>query len=204
VSEAPPTGLAVFTVGHSNQSIEDFLALLQRHGVDVLVDIRSVPRSAYATHFNGEPLKVPLAAASVRYHFMGDSIGGRPEGDHYYDAEGHVRYDVIAQSPRFQEGLATLLKGLPHHRVALMCSEEDPAECHRRLLVARVLEERGVAVLHLRADGRTQSEADLLHEEELARNPGGQATLFDIEEPQAWKSTRSVSPRSGPRSSSEP
>ena len=200
----PPPALTVFTVGHSNQSLEDFLALLQRHEVDVLVDIRSVPRVGYATHFNADPLKVGLTAAGIRYHFLGDRIGGKPEGDHYYDADGHVRYDVIAASARFLDGIATLLKGLPHHRVALMCSEEDPAECHRRLLVARVLEERGVAVIHLRADGRTQTEADLVHDEELARNPGGQATLFDLEEPEEWKSTRSVSPRSGPRSSSAP
>jgi hypothetical protein len=83
-----------------------------------------------------------------------------------------------------------------------MCGEEDPTNCHRRLLVGRVLRDRGVEVMHIRGDGRVQSEEEVAVEEDF-RKTRGQLTLFDLEEPDAWKSTRSVLPRRAPPSSLE-
>jgi len=169
----PPT---VWTVGHSNHPLEVFLELLGAHRIEVLVDVRSAPYSSYASHFNKEALPGPLAERSVKYLFMGDCLGGRAEGDEFYDPQGYVRYDRVAERPEFQEGIARLLDGLARFRVALMCGEEDPTGCHRRLLIGRVLAGRGVQVVHVRGDGRTQTEAELAAEEEF-RKTGGQLTL---------------------------
>jgi len=192
----------VYTVGHSNYPLEEFLALLRAHRIEVVVDTRSQPYSKYATHFNHDVLRSAVETAGAKYLYLGKELGGRPEGTEYYDVHGHVLYDRVAASPLFREGLARLLEDAGRWRLALMCAEENPAGCHRRLLVTRVLEEQGAHILHIRGDGRLQSEEALRAEIEAAHPECAQLSLF--EEPEAeWKSTRSVSPRKAPNSSSD-
>lgn len=196
--EAPA---AVYTIGHSNHEPEAFLALVRLHAVELVADVRSSPYSGYAKHFNKESLEGYLKAAGVGYLFLGASIGGRPDGDEFYDAEGYVLYGRVARSERFQQGLARLLAEARTRRVALLCGEEDPTGCHRRLLVGRVLAERGVRVVHVRGDGRLQGEEELAAAERFEKTKG-QLSLFDVEDPDEWKSTRSVLPNEAPPSSS--
>ena len=153
------------TIGHSNHPIEHFLGLLRDHQVEVVVDTRSQPYSKYSPQYDQEALKTALAASGIRYLFFGKELGGRPAGDEFYDAEGHVLYDRVAASAQFQAGLERLERGLREFRVALLCGEENPAGCHRRLLIGRVLLERGVDIQHIRGDSRLQPEADLVREE---------------------------------------
>ena len=193
----------VWTVGHSNVTQEAFIALLKSHGIEVLVDVRSAPYSKYVPHFNGDVLKQSVLRAGIKYLYLGSELGGRPRGQHFYDSAGHVCYDLIAASPEFHEGIERLLRGIREHRVALMCNEEDPRECHRRLLVGRVLAEHGVTVLHIRGDGRVQPEVEL-EAEERRDDPAETQQEFEFaaREEQEWKSTRSVSQASRPRRSS--
>jgi uncharacterized protein (DUF488 family) len=200
---AKESAATLYTVGHSNHPLEHFLALLKTHRIALIADVRSSPYCKYAAHFDAEPLKRALGTAGVEYLFLGKELGGRPAGAEFYDAEGYVLYERLAAAPLFQEGLARLRKELAARRVAVLCSEEDPAECHRRLLLARVLRARGVGVLHLRGDGRVQTEEELARALD-AEKSRGQLLLFEVEEKPAWKSTRSVSPRSPPPSSSAP
>lgn len=186
--------VVVYSVGHSNHPTEAFIDLLRRHRIDVLCDVRSHPASAYAHQFNEPQLKADLAAAGLGYLFLGHQLGGRPVGDEYFDDEGHVRYDVVAESAEFLAGIRRLEREAGQRRVAMMCSEEDPAGCHRRLLVARVLASRGVEVRHIRGDGRIQSEDDVAAEE-TQRKLGNQRTLFDVAEVAPWRSIRSVLPK---------
>ena len=189
----------IYTVGHSNVSQEAFIALLEQHGIEVLVDVRSAPYSKYVPHFNGDALKQAVVRAGIKYLYLGRELGGKPREPRFYDSEGHVRYDLIAESPQFQEGIERLLRGIREHRVALMCNEEDPHECHRRLLVGRVLTARGVAVLHIRGDGRIQPEAELAEAERKdAPADVQQEFAFAAREKPEWKSTRSAS-QAGPR-----
>jgi len=192
--------VVIYTIGHSNMSVEELVQLLQAVGVRVLVDIRSSPYAKYAVQFNREAFQAhpALPAAHIRYMYAGKMLGGRPENDIFYDDEGHVRYDEIANSYTFQHGIEKLLEVARLATTTIMCSEEDPHECHRRLLIARVLDEEGVQVRHLRADGRAQTEEDLLREE-----TAGQLALGferEVEEKQ-WRSVRSVSPRKAPPNS---
>jgi uncharacterized protein (DUF488 family) len=131
--------------------------------------------------------------------FLGDSLGGRPEASELYDADGHDRYDLVARSPAFESGLDRLIAGAEQQRVAVMCSEENPSHCHRRLLIARALEGRAVSVAHLRRDGSAISEEELVEAERA-----DQMSLFGEEDPRPWKSIRSVSRNGPPRGSSEP
>jgi len=135
--------------------------------------------------------------------YLGRELGGRPEGDDYYDAQGHVLYARLATSSLFLEGIDRLQKGAQTYRVAVMCAEEDPLNCHRRLLIGRVLRERGVALDHIRGDGTLQAEDELLRAEARHHQDSEQSSLFATPQEAAWRSTRSVSRRNQPPSSSE-
>lgn len=151
------TRYPVFTVGHSNHSPETFIQLLLRHGVAEVVDVRSTPYSRYISHFNSESLNRILDEMGIEYAFLGRELGGRPSDRSCYDAKGRVRYDRVANTALFDDGLKRVMRGANERRIALMCTEKEPLECHRTLLVARILSERGVAVEHILADGRIEN-----------------------------------------------
>ncbi len=182
---------ALFTIGHSNHTDEQFVQLLRQHGIDVLADVRSQPYSKYTNQFNREDLQALLARHRLKYVFMGQSLGGRPEGEVYYDNEGHVLYHRVAEADFFLQGLERIQKGIASYRVAMMCSEEDPLVCHRHRLVARVLRSRGVPIQHIRGDGRVESY-------EQVEPPAKQKMLFDELEVDSWRSLLSVLPKPQP------
>jgi len=195
-----PSAKRLFSIGHSNQDTDALLSLLKEHGVEVVVDVRSSPHSAYASQFDREPLEAALKRAGLKYLFLGKELGGHPDDPSWYDADGHVVYERVAGSSRFLEGIERLERGVEKFRVAILCSEENPARCHRRLLVSRVLASRGIAVDHIRGDGRVQTEDELKIEE-----TGGQGDLFEgLEDGTTWRrSTQSVSRRKRRPSSSD-
>ncbi len=187
-SSADTKGKRVLTIGHSNQDMDKLLDLLLQFHVEAVADVRSHPYSRYAPQFNHDGLRARLSEAGLKYVYLGKELGGRPLEPEFYDSEGFVRYDRLADSPRFREGIGRLLAGIDRYRVALLCSEENPAECHRRVLIGRVLSGLGVTVEHIRGDGTLQTEADL-----GAAAPGvGQAGLFGDQEVVEWKSTGPV------------
>jgi uncharacterized protein (DUF488 family) len=199
-------GTVLWTIGHSNHAIERFLELLDANEIAVLADVRSQPYSKFSPQFNAASLKEAVTVHGLHYAFFGDTLGGRPEDDAFYDEEGHVRYDRLAESDSFREGVARLKRGIARgSRIALMCSEEDPTVCHRHRLVGRVLAGEGITLRHIRGDGRVQSDA------ELAQKKGGegQASLFDADalddlaKEGPWRSLLSVSPRRPPNRSSD-
>jgi uncharacterized protein (DUF488 family) len=183
----PEQGLAIFTIGHSNHELQHFIGLLRRHRIAAVADVRSHPRSRFASRFDRGALGPALNAAGIGYVFLGLELGGRPNGPEYYDYDGRVRYDRVADSTVFAEGLRRLFDGAARMRVAITCAEEDPTDCHRRLLVGRVLLSKGVGLQHIRGDGRLQEDPD------LNASDTAQAALFDdMKEERAWRSTRSV------------
>jgi len=146
------------TIGHSTHSAEAFLALLRQHRVDAVGDVRSSPFSRFNPQFNREVLERHLRENEIRYIFLGRELGARSEDPACY-VEGRVQYARLAQTELFQSGLDRVMKGAARFRIALMCAEKEPLECHRTLLVARALVTRGQPVLHLHADGRLETHA---------------------------------------------
>ena len=189
----------IYTIGHSNHTYEVFAGLLAGHGIEVLADLRSSPYSRYTPHFDRELLQRSLMDSGVKYVYLGRELGGRPENPSYYDGSGHVLYGRITADPVFAAGIQRLERGIAEFKVAAMCSEEDPAHCHRRLLVGRVLAEHGHQVLHIRGDGSMETDAEVaaISGKELVCS---QPALFAELEEDQWKSTVSVSPRKAPES----
>jgi uncharacterized protein (DUF488 family) len=190
-----------FTIGHSNHDLEAWLALVRRHQIQVVVDTRSSPYSKYVPQFDRELVQRSLEQAGVRYLFLGDDLGGRPANPAYYDGSGHVLYSRLRDDAHFQAAIARLESGMERFSVALLCGEEDPAHCHRRLLIGRVLSERGHTMLHIRGDGRLDSDESVAAE---ARKPlvADQPALFAELDEDQWRSTASVLPKKAPASSS--
>ena len=146
----------VFTIGHSTHSFDRFLSLLQQQKIAIVADVRSTPYSRYQQHFNKETLRVLLREHSIDYVPLGEELGGRI-GDCSCYIDGQIQYPLVAKTDNFKQGLDRLIEGIRKFRVAIMCSEQDPTECHRFLLVSRALLESGIQVSHILGDGQVTS-----------------------------------------------
>lgn len=153
----------VFTIGHSSHEFVRFVRLLKRHFTDAVVDVRSVPYSRRYSQFNRNKLEMALKSQGIDYLFMGAELGARSQDPSCYK-EGRVQYRKLAGTSRFHSGIQRVLDESCRMRVALMCAEKDPLNCHRTILVARELVDRGIDVQHILASGKLES-----HEAALRR-----------------------------------
>lgn len=161
----------VLSIGHSTLDYEQFVARLKTAGVTAIADVRTSPFSRNFAHFNRDILKDALASDGISYVFLGRELGGRPKGEEYY-TDGIADYEKMAKSNLFQKGLERVEQGARKYRIAMMCSERSPLDCHRCLLVGRALEERGVSVGHLLPDGEVVAQSGI--EEQLLAMAGKQ------------------------------
>lgn len=150
--------MRIYTVGHSNHTSAVFMGLLRKHEVTAVADVRSAPYSRFNPQFNRETLARALEAHGVEYLFLGGELGARPSDPACYDENGRVVFSRLAGTAEFRRGLDRLTEGADHapsvaRRLALMCAEKDPLDCHRTILVARELVRRGVDVAHILDDG---------------------------------------------------
>jgi uncharacterized protein (DUF488 family) len=148
----------ILTIGHSNHSPDAFFGLLQMHGVEVVADVRSSPFSRFNPQFNRDVLEQSLISCGIRYVFLGRELGARSEDPSCYE-RGRVQYTRLAQTHLFQSGLNRVIQGSARYRIALMCAEKEPLECHRTLLVAKALVDRGLQVQHIHANGNLETQA---------------------------------------------
>jgi uncharacterized protein (DUF488 family) len=151
----------LFTIGHSTHTVAEFLALLRQHGISAVGDVRSRPYSRQNPHFNREEMERFLRQAGIAYMFLGNELGARSQDPSCYE-RGRVRYDRLARTELFRRGLGRVREGMERCRLALMCAEKEPLECHRTILVSRHLDALGVEVRHILADGALEPHADAL------------------------------------------
>lgn len=151
----------IYTVGHSNHAIEKFIALLTHAGISAIADVRSRPYSRRYPQFNKEALAGSLKAHGIAYVFVGRELGARSEDPDCY-VDGQVQYERLARTALFKSGIERVLNGAASYRLALMCAEREPLDCHRTLLVSRALERRGVQIEHLLADGAIEPQTKTL------------------------------------------
>jgi uncharacterized protein (DUF488 family) len=142
----------IYTIGHSSHPIGRFLDMLSANGVTALADVRSMPYSRHNPQFNKDALASELKKKGIAYVFVGKELGARSDDPSCYEG-GQVRYDRLAKTLPFQAGINRVLSGNEKYRVALMCAEKEPLDCHRTLLVSRALEDRGATIMHILSDG---------------------------------------------------
>jgi uncharacterized protein (DUF488 family) len=170
-----PMTADVLTIGHSNMAADRFLGLLKSAAVTTIADVRSVPFSRRFPWFSSRTLADRLHSHGIGYIAMGDTLGGRPADPALY-RDGIADYEAMAATPEFRDGLDRVAAETRHHRLCLMCSEREPLECHRCLLVGRALAERGVTIGHILADGSVEPHAATI--QRMLSLTKGKADLF--------------------------
>jgi hypothetical protein len=173
----PKSGRGLFTIGHSNHTLARLIELLQQAGVTAVADVRSMPFSQRHPQFNRPELEAGLRQQGMAYLHLGDALGGRPADSDLYDHAGRADYERMRMTQTFSRGLVRLVGVLQKYRVALLCAEEDPLDCHRGLMIGPALLERGIAANHLRADGSQETTA--VFEERLLAATGVGAGILD-------------------------
>jgi uncharacterized protein (DUF488 family) len=150
----------VFTIGHSNHSFETLAGLLAAHGIQAVCDVRSIPASRRNPQFNRERLAAALQQKGTDYLFFGKELGARSPCAHLYVGD-KVQYSLLAREPAFLHALQRIRSGAQTLRLALMCAERDPVDCHRAILVCRELRSPDLDIRHILADGTLETHADL-------------------------------------------
>ena len=167
----------VFTIGYGARDIEAFIAALQANQIEFLLDVRSRPYSRYKPEFSRDALEAHVRRAGIRYVFMGDSLGGRPADPTCYDADGKVNYAAVEERAFYQGGLDRVASAHAQgRRVALMCSEGKPENCHRSKLIGKSLAKRAIPVSHIDENNQLVAQEDV-----LPRLTGGQLSFFGDE-----------------------
>lgn len=149
----------LFTIGHSTHSWEKFLELLRQHHIEAVADVRSSPYSRRNPQFNRETLQVTLRQQGISYVFLGEELGARRSEPECY-VNGRADYALIARTPAFLRGLDRLVQDAAKMRLAILCAEKDPLDCHRCILVSPRLKERGIHVQHIHGDGTLECQEE--------------------------------------------
>lgn len=156
--------MELYTIGHSNHPIGRFLGLLTQHGIELLVDVRSVPKSRRFPQFNREALEKSLGKHGIGYEFLGGELGARANDPLLYE-NGRVSYARLAATGLFQSGLHRLRTFARSKRTAILCAEKEPLDCHRTLLVARELMRQdpgSCRISHIHADGKLETNRECM------------------------------------------
>lgn len=172
----------LYTIGHSNHKIEDFIGLLKKSSINCIADVRSTPYSQYNTQFNRELLAIELRNANIEYIYLGDQLGARPSDTNCYNGNC-VNFEYLAKTEQFHVGLDRLVDTSSKYRVAMMCAEKDPIECHRFILVCRNLKNLGFHIKHILSDGSIEDNGDA--ERRMVKMLKIEPTLFEPRKNQA-------------------
>lgn len=155
---------SLYSIGHGHKTSEEFIKELLSFDIQYLIDVRSNPWSKWSPQYNQDAITHTLKSYNIKYLYMGDMIGGRPSDESCYDSEGYFDYEKMAAIPQFQQGLQRLIKANESGcKVAVMCSETDPAQCHRSKLIGRELYVKNdIDMLHIVAPFQAISEQQIM------------------------------------------
>lgn len=159
----------VYTVGHSNHSLNYFMELIKDFSVNCIVDVRSVPASSYNPQFNKESLQLSLKDNDILYMYFGNEFGARHTEFELLNAFGKVDFEKVRNTKKFLSGVERLKSGLDKgYNISLMCSEADPFECHRFSMISYYLARNNFKVMHILKD-KTMVTNDELEEKLLVK-----------------------------------
>lgn len=176
------SNIPIYTIGYGNRSMQEFIKLLKQHNIAYLIDVRSSPYSRFNPDFSKEALARLVKQSGVRYVFMGDTLGGRPDDITCY-VDGQVDYVQVREKSFYRQGIERIRTAWEKQLyVALMCSEAKPYECHRGKLIGNTLLEQKIAVAHIDEKGNLMGQQEI--NRKLTGEPGEQLVL--IGEESSW------------------
>jgi len=148
----------IYTIGHGNRKTDDFIYLLKKYEIELLVDVRTYPYSRFHTQFRQAALESSLDVANINYLFLGEESGGRPKDPALY-TKGRVNYAAVKQTTLFRSGIEQVEKLAKQGiRLALMCSEADQNHCHRKHMLTGEFVKDGFIVMHINKSGSLEGE----------------------------------------------
>src|SRR5437016_3956778 len=160
--ESASAEASLYTIGYGTRTLDEFVRALEGHRIEYVIDVRTAPFSKFKPDFTKELLQLHLERAGIRYLFMGDTLGGHPK-DPRCHTDGKVDYDKVRAQPFFQTGLERLKKACAQQRrLALMCSEGRPEQCHRSKLIGEALTTAAVRVCHIDEDGQVLTQQQVI------------------------------------------
>jgi len=155
--------LTLYSIGHSNHTVGEFVSLLQLFDIACIIDVRSVPYSKYNKQFTKEDLEAELLRSQLEYIWMGDSLGGRRLN--LMSDFGFREDDKYIEDKQYRAGLVELMRKGLRKTTAIMCSEEDPRDCHRHKIITQSLLLKkipecdkldSIKILHIRGNGKAE------------------------------------------------
>ena len=152
----------LLSIGHSQHIVDFFISLLKEHSVNYILDVRSTPYSQFASEYNRENIKTILERSRIAYTFMGNYFGARPSDDSLYSSNEYLDFEKVANCLNFRKAFASVIKGVEQgYRIAFMCTEKDPIECHRAILVTNAFYKAGFSIEHIMPDSTIQTQEDI-------------------------------------------
>ena len=173
IMEKSPAFIPIYTIGYGSRSIAELIEVLHQHEIAYLIDVRSAPYSRYKPEFSKAPLANELEQHGIRYVFMGDTLGGRPDDETCY-VNGKIDYEKVKAMEFYQHGIQRLHSAFSQQQsIALMCSEGKPEDCHRCKLIGATLITQNIPVIHI-----DENDKHLTQEQIIERLTGGQLSMF--------------------------
>lgn len=154
--------MEIYTIGHSNYSVDKLIDMLKIYDIDCVIDIRGTPYSKYNVQFNKETIRKTLTDRGYLYIYMGKEFAVQRMNKSSYTKEGYADFEKAMRDEHFLEGIKRLKNGLNKgYKIALMGAMQDPINCHRAILVGRALREKGFNVKHILHEGTLASQEEL-------------------------------------------
>ena len=174
----------IYTIGYSGFVIDDFIQILKKYEISVVIDVRSNPYSQYHLEYNKENLKKKLKQNRIYYRNYFLEFGTRQSDKKYYSKEGYLDFELFSKSENFLKGIKKLENAMEkNYVIVLMCAEKDPIICHRAIMISKIFSEKGYRVIHLLPNNVTITQKDI--EDRLIKKffPNkGQLSLFEMGE----------------------
>ncbi|MDQ0148487.1 DUF488 family protein [Eubacterium multiforme] len=154
--------MEIFTIGHSNYSIERLIDMLRHFNINCVVDVRGTPYSKYNVQFDKEAIRYSLKKAGFSYIYMGEELAAKRKTKESYNKEGYADFEKVIKEDNFKIGIERLKNGLKKgYKIALLGAMQNPIRCQRGILLGKFLKENGIKVNHILDDYSIASQEDI-------------------------------------------
>lgn len=152
----------IYTIGHSNYSVEKLIDMLKFYDINCVVDIRGTPYSKYNIQFDKETIKYTLTHSGFVYIYMAKELAAKRINKQSYNSEGYSDFEKVIHEDDFINGIQRLKIGCEKgYKIALLGAMQEPIRCHRSILVGRALRDYGFNVKHILDDYSIASQEDI-------------------------------------------